>query len=378
MNKAEKTGLLRSTAGKGEKRGMFLIPWLLFFLLSIEMMGISWAVDLPQPKRLHRQYQNETVMEASPCIRERIYREEDYLAALSNKQLLDFEKAAEQGDADAMYLLSLVPRELDNGEREYPYREKWLGRAAAAGHPIARFRLAEVAYKKRRHIAQIETMAKVNKHPSSIYLHTLINGGAPDTSGLSAKEVETLQKLAKEFLAEDNYTGKPLTDENYLGMIEAAALAQGSGDLAWRLANAYQGYNPEDSDVQRGDLSKATYFVFLHSDPGKALFWARIAAEKGHIEAAELLCTQFYYGNNSRLGIKTQNGAEAARWCTLAAHAMCSIKAPLYLSNLYKDGIGVPKSALDALFWRRIDQEHDRINRKARNKFEYIVGNEND
>lgn len=163
----------------------------------------------------------------------------------------------------------MVPRELNRDKREYPYRAHWLLKAAEAGHPIARFRIAEETYKKRRQIAQIEADAKTNRYRTSIYLHALLNSGTPDATGLSAPEVEVLQRTAKELLAEDAYTGKPLTDETYLALIEAAALAQGSGDLAWRLSNAYQGYNPRGERCSKGRSDQDHLFRFPEGRSGK-------------------------------------------------------------------------------------------------------------
>lgn len=45
-------------------------------------------------------------MEDHLCIRERIYREEDYLAALTEKELTEYENRAKEGDADTICTFS--------------------------------------------------------------------------------------------------------------------------------------------------------------------------------------------------------------------------------------------------------------------------------
>ena len=72
--------------------------------------------------------------------------------------------------------------------------------------------------------------------------------------------------------------------------------------------------------------------------------------------AAETLCTSYYSGNDS-YGINKRDPVEAARWCTFAAQADCSRRGALWLSDLFREGVGVPKSAVDALYWERIDQQ---------------------
>jgi TPR repeat protein len=237
-----------------------------------------------------------------PCTREHAYRQNDYLAALTDKEIFDYGKRAEQGDTEAMYLLSQIAREIPGTKREYPYRDRWLPRAADAGHPIAKYLMAEEAHKN-----------------------------------------------------------KELGDEQYLALIEAAALAQGGGDIAWRLAFSYANPTAElDYGIKcSGEIPRA--FNFLKGEPNKALFWAQIAADKGNIMAAEHLCNSFYLETGDpHYGIAKRNATETARWCTLAAQAMCSKRGALLLSILYREGIGVRRSAIDALYWQRIYQERDR------------------
>jgi len=213
-----------------------------------------------------------------------------------------------------MYLLALVPTEArvanPEGTREYPYREPWLVRSAAAGHPIAKYLVAEEAYHK-----------------------------------------------------------KSISDDDYLALVEAAALAQGSGDIAWRLAYSYKNPTAEKGDVI---YKIPRNFLFLKGDKAKALHWARLAARKGNMMAAEDLCSTMYIGTQSNYGIAQRDLDETVRWCTMASQAMCSSRAALSLSGLYREGIGVAKSSIDALYWLNISTERFRRNSVPVGRREYI------
>ncbi len=335
----------------------------------------TFAADPAPVKRLKRLNPGPLCgIDDHPCIREIVYRQEDYLAALTEKEIADYEKKAKLGDADAMYLLSQIPKELPDGKREYLYRT-WLQKAADAGHLVANYLLAKEAHIKRMHIALVEKRAKIEKDPSSIYLYALITGAPlPETE---PPYVDKLQARAKELTAEDYYTGKPLTDESYLAIIEAAALAQGNGEIAWRLAISHA--SPTiDTDIRcSGDIDR--HFGFVEKSPQKALHWARIAASKGNIATAEFLCNSFSLkSGDSAFDIPGRDAAEAVRWCTLAAQATCSSAAALNLSALYHEGIGVSQSAIDALYWKRIWREHRRMNYMPINKWEYFGGSSNE
>ena len=357
-------------------RTMMLVLSLLL-LGSVESVLSAESVPIKRLTRQHPWCLSE--VDDHLCTRERTYREEDYLASLSEKERTDYERKADNGDADAMYLLSQIPKEREDGKREYPYRGKWLPRAADAGHPIAQFERAEEAFKKRERIASIKKMAEENKYPDMIYLYSLIAGKAVEGESKDAvaklPDASRLQVRAKELTAEDAYTGKPLTEAHYLELIEAAALAQGSGDIAWRLAFAYQGL-AAGGDVICSDEDQARKFSFLQADPEKALYWAKVAANKGNIAAAEDLCNSYYWvSGDFRLGITKRDSSEAARWCTLAAQAMCSVRGSMYLSRLYREGIGVPKSEMEELYWIRVYGERKTRHYVPLDKWEYVGGN---
>lgn len=270
-------------------------------------------------KRLKRRTQEFGLVDDHICTLERRNRQEDYLAELSAKEINSYLKMAQAGDADAMYLLALIPVESSTGgaeaKREYPYRHPWLARSAAAGHPIAKYLAAEEAYLKNN-----------------------------------------------------------ISDDSYLALIEAAALAQGSGDIAWRLAFSYKNPTAEKGDVI---YKVARNFLFLKGDKAKALHWARVAAAKGNMMAAEDLCSTMYAGTTQfTYGFAERDLNETVRWCTLAAQAMCSSSAALTLSGLYRDGIGLPKSSVDALYWLRISKERFRKNSVPIGKFEYTEGSD--
>ncbi len=351
-------------------------------LLLLCMVSVASANDYAPIKRLTRNNQ-QCVGEVDdhPCIREQKYRQEDYLAALGDKEIAGYERLADKGDADAMFLLSQIAKETADGKRKYEYREKWLPRAAAAGHPVAMYQQATEAYRKRERIAEYEKA--VNNGYGSLefrYLLSLVSSRrSGEENAWPASELppnaETWQALAEELTSEDAYTGKPLTDEHYLELTEAAALAEGSGDIAWRLAFSYA--NPESEKIYGIYCAEGMRrsFHFLKGAPQKALQWTRIAAEKGNIMAAELLCNSYYLDTgNPRYGIAKRDAAESARWCALSAQAMCSSRAALSLSVLYREGIGVPKSAIDALYWERIHQERFKRTRVPLNKLEYVGG----
>lgn len=268
-------------------------------------------------KRLKRRTHALGPVDDHACTLERNDREEDYLAALTKQEIAGYLKLASAGDADAMYLLALIPGETavpkPEGIREYPWRDPWLARAGAAGHPIAKYLLAAEAHDK-----------------------------------------------------------KLIADGDYLALVEAAALAQGSGDIAWRLAFSYM--NP---DAEKGDVRYKVprNFMFLSGDKAKALYWARLAAGKGNMMAAEDLCSTMYLGTAQyKYGIQVTDTAETARWCTLAAQAGCSERAALSLSGLYQKGIGVTRSMVDALYWRKISDERNRRNFLPIGKWKYRGG----
>jgi TPR repeat protein len=263
------------------------------------------------PKRLTRSVDIIGPVDDHKCTLERKYREEDYLASLDEKALSGYLQSARSGDAGAMFLLSQVPKETPNGGREYPMRDPWLRRAADAGHPVAKY-----------------------------------------------------------FLADEAHRRKEIGDDEFLAVIEAAALFQGGGDIAWRLSFSYS-----RAGAERGDLVMKVprNFLFLKGDKSKALHWARIAGAKGNIMAAENLCGSMYFSTSEHFyGLARPNPEEVVRWCTLAAQAICSDAGALWLSGLYRKGIGVAPSPLDALYWERQYKERATRNRPPRDKWEYI------
>lgn len=303
---------------KGKISISFLVLACLSCLLLFGVVSQSQAdVEVPAKRLKRLNPRCIGAVDDHPCTREQTYRQEDYLASLSNLEIADYERRAESGDADAMYLLSLIAKEMPDGKRDFPYREKWLSRAADARHPIARYLIAEIAYKR-----------------------------------------------------------KELSDETFLKEIEMAAQSQGNGDIAWRLAFSYANPSAEEDYGVKCSGGVPRNFTFLKGDPIKALHWARIAAGKGNIMAAENLCNSFYLDTgNPSYGIPRRDATESAYWCTLAAQAMCSQRGAFSLSVLFRDGIGVPKSALEALYWKRISRERDsRTRRVPISQWEYIGG----
>ena len=280
--------------------------------------AIASAEDQPV-KRLRRINPQQTGARIDDyyCTRERVYREEDYLAALSEKDIAKYQAMAVKGDVEAMYLLTKIARETPDGVREYPYRATWLPQAEAAGHPIALYE--------------------------------------------RAREEAFRQGQAKGII-------RPYFDEALIDLAEKAAMAQGSGEIAIRLAFAYRtgdGRPKIPKELQHeidlfreADASQpaATTIRIQPRNPQKAVYWARIAAEKGNILAAEELCIAYSWGN-PRFGVIGQpadNDQDGVRWCQLAAQAPCSSRGALYLSGLYKDGKGVSRSMEDAAYWGKI------------------------
>lgn len=334
---------------------------MLFIFVATLTVSAQAAPPIKHLQRLHPWCYSP--VDEHVCTRERTYQQEDYLAALTEKEIAAYVKLAEKGDADAMYLLSQVVTEKEDGNRDYTNRNKWLPRAADAGHPIAKYLLAEEAYNKRERIADFEKSVRTTSGKSAnvryfLALVAKYRSGGDNDQPLPEPppDAQIWQALAKELTSKDAYTNKPLTDEYYLELIETAALAEASGDLAWRLAYSYANPDAERSDVYcPGGFGRN--FRFLNGNPKKALHWARIAAGKGNIMAAETLCNWYYYGNAIRLDIDKRDPAEAAQWCTLAAQADCSSGGALWLSRLFREGVGVPKSAVDALYWERVYQQ---------------------
>jgi len=262
----------------------------------------------------------------SYCTRERAYREEDYLAAMPDKDIANYQAMADKGDVEAMYLLSKIARETPDGGREYPYRETWLPLAEKAGHPIALYE--------------------------------------------RAREESFRQGQAKGII-------RPFSDNALIELAEKAAMAQGSGEIAARLAVAYRigdgrpeipkelQHEIKESDLFReGDSSRpaATTIRVRLRNPQKAVYWARIAAEKGNILVAERLCTDYSWGNPSFAvdGQPVDNDQDGVRWCVLAAQAPCLRSGALYLSGLYKEGKGVPRSFVDAAYWEEVDKQRSK------------------
>ena len=275
-----------------------MMPLVVLFALS------QFSVEAQQPpaKRLKRIYQVCGPVDDHPCTVEYKYRQEDFLASFDDEDIAEFEERASNGDADAMFLLSQIPREDAERNRSYPYRDKWLKRAAEAGHAIARYQLGEIAHQKGE-----------------------------------------------------------ISDEEFLKLAEAAAQIEAGGDLAWRLGFSYGSAGIENTD-NRGCSYwvKAEWiprnFIFLKGDPEKALYWTRLATEKGNIMAAERLCLSYYNYNNGwpEFGINGPDETEALRWCTQAASASCSYVGARAMSNLYRIGFTVPKDRDMEEFWRQI------------------------
>lgn len=294
---------------KASVAGVLLALTLLLPLPLVAQVDSGGPKPTERVKRLKRSIEQIGPVDDHTCTLERRYRQDDYLAALTPKELAGYLQLAESGDADAMYLLTQIPKEAADGNHEYPYRNPWLPRAAQAGHPIAKY-----------------------------------------------------------LLAEESHRMKEISDEAYLGLIEAAALFQGSGEIAWRLAYSYKHPNAGTGDVV---FKVPRNFMFLKGDKEKALYWARTAAGKGNIMAAEDLCTTMYMGTFYLYGLSKRDPVEAVHWCTAAAQATCSARAALSLSGLYREGLGVTKSRLDALYWLRVHEERFRRNFVSIGKWEY-------
>lgn len=287
------------------------------------------AAEENQPvKRLRRLNPNWMGgdVDDSYCTRERAYREEDYLAAMPDKDIANYLAMADKGDVEAMYLLSKIVRETADGGREYPYRETWLPLAEKAGHPVALYE--------------------------------------------RAREEAFRQEQAKGII-------RPFHNDALIELAEKAAMAQGSGEIAARLAFAYRTgdgrpeipkelqHEIKESDLFReGDNSRptATTIRIRLRNPQKAAYWARIAAEKGNILVAETLCATYASGSGS-FGVYDQssdNDKDGVRWCVLAAQRPCSYRGAAYLSGLYLKGKGVPRSLVDAVYWKKVDERRSK------------------
>jgi TPR repeat protein len=88
-------------------------------------------------------------------------------------------------------------------------------------------------------------------------------------------------------------------------------------------------------------------------DPGQAVTWAKIAAERDHVGAQVLLAIAYEYGT----GVP-QDYRLAAHWMRVAA-AAGSVTAQYYLGHYYRNGIGVVQSDRDAYEWIRRSIEID-------------------
>ena len=310
-----------------------MMPLVVLFALS------QFSVEAQQPptKRLKRIYQVCGPVDDHPCTVEYKYRQEDFLASFDDEDIAEFEERAKNGDADAMFLLSQIPREDAERNRTYPYRDKWLTRAAEAGHAIARYQLGEIAHQKGE-----------------------------------------------------------ISDEEFLKLAEAAAQIEPGGDLAWRLGFSYGSAGIENTDNRgcsywvevKGPPRDYKYlnakwiprnFIFLKGDPEKALYWTRLAAEKGNVMAAERLCLSYYNYNNGwpEFGINGPDETEALRWCTQAAFSSCSNVGASAMSDLYRTGFVFQKNKVAETFWLRIEANRvEKLRGLNPSEWEYIIDGE--
>lgn len=275
--------------------------------------GLSQSPSSPSrsDKRLSRSVQSLGPVDDHACNLDRKYRREDYLARIDQATLSKYVAAAEAGDREAMYLLAQVPRDAGGGDRTYPYRDRWLAAAARLGHPLAELQV-----------------------------------GATD------------------------FRSKRISGEQYQLLIEKAAIWEADGDVAWRLAYSY--LHP---DAEKGDIAYPVPrpYPVVQGDKAKGLRWARVAAEKGNVMAAEDLCTRMTLNTAKEIyGLEERDPAETLKWCRFASQAACSSGSATMMSILYDRGDGIARSPIDALVWRSIAQERRQRNLAPLGKWEYM------
>lgn len=202
-----------------------------------------------------------------------------------------------------------------------------------------------------KELAKLIKRAEERGDDETIYLLAKTNKKSADGK-VDLEFVSKWQKRALEInhpaalfeAGEIAYRQGKISRDEFIKLAETAAQDHGGYDIPYRLA---LGYADPDSAPEGFDT--------LPANPEKALYWMKVAAERANAAAADDLCNAYFEGD-SRFGTPVSFN-EAKKWCFMAAQAMCTIRAPKHLSEMYWRGKGLPRDLKEATYWKKFAEE---------------------
>ena len=287
------------------------------------------------------------------------YKRDDYTTAF-----LGFRSLAEQGDADAQFILGLMYRIGEGVPEDDAEAARWIRRAAEQGDADAQFALGRM-YRIGEGVLQDDAEAV------RWYRRAAAQGNASAQFNLG--------------FMYDNGKGVLQDDAEAVRWYRRAA-AQGNASAQFNLALMYrhgEGVLQDDAEAVRwyrraaaqGDADAQFNLGFMYDngkgvpeDDAEAARWYRRAAEQGHASAQFNLGVMYDYGE----GVP-EDDSEAVRWYRRAAeqgHA----SAQFNLGVMYDYGEGVPEDDSEAVRWYRRAAEQGDASAQFRLGFMYDNG----
>ncbi len=257
------------------------------------------------------------------------------------KRLMELQKQADSGDAEAQYNLGLMYSEGDGVPKNAAKAVEWYQKAAAQGNEKAQYNLGWMYYfgegvpkNAAKAVEWWQKAAAQGDAKAQYNLGGMYNrgDGVPKDA---AKAVEWYQKAAAQGNADAQFSlgfmyakgeGVPKNAAKAVEWYQKAA-AQGNAGAQYRLGMMY-----EDGEG-------------VPKDAAKAAEWYQKAAAQGNVGAQSMLGMMYRNGK----GVP-KDAAKAVEWYQKAA-AQGNAGAQYRLGIMYHNGEGVPKDTAKAVEW---------------------------
>jgi TPR repeat protein len=247
------------------------------------------------------------------------YQQQDYQAALNA-----WNRAAQQGDADAEYNLGQLYRLGQGVKRSYPVAQSYYLKAANKNHPLAQLNLGTMYYSGKLGSGEeenafywLQKAAENNNAPAQWMIGIMLFNG----QGVSQDSIAAYSWLT---LASEQQHPQAIIDQTKLKTVLSAQQL----DLADTLTNAFRQNKAANAAIQQQEQD--------------AFYWLQKAAEKGDANAQWMVGDMLFSGR----GVAQDNVA-AYSWLTLASeqvHSQASLKLSQLKSKLSAEQLSLANS----------------------------------